>query len=281
MEKSPKFNKKGAPKNQVTSIEELKLNKEKAFAEAEEQLEILKVSLQDLAHRIEEEKPDVLVFLDMSARMFGTPYLKYLRETMGDRAPSVRFYNDQELKGQYLAHESVEDVANRDFEDLKGKKVFFIDETFSTGKGAGALEEAFKVITADMQYFALSKNPDPKFRDELGLSSVTQKERMDEILKNPNIVVYDNPIATLFSRNMRSLYVRDWQGATTPLPRRSKDKEEKKNTIPSANSFYAPPPGMTMEEYEKEEYEITQSLVREVKDKIYDTLKDGPPETSE
>ncbi len=271
MERFPSPKKEKEPMSQVASIQELLLQKEKTKADAEKQLEILKVSLQDLAHRIEGEKPNTLIFLDMSARLFGTPYLKYLRETMGNNAPNIRFYNDQELKGKYLANEDVADVARRDFADLNGKKVFFVDETFSTGKGVGALVEAFKSIQADMSYFALSKNPDPKFQDELGLTKEVQESKRDELLKQSNIVVYDNPIPVLFSRTMKSLYVTDWQGKTNPLVKSSKAKP---NSIPNADSYFLPPKGMTMDEYNIESKKITDSLVREVKDKIYTTLKD-------
>ena len=274
MEKFPQRKVEKAPKNQVTPLEKIRTDAEKSLHEAEGQLEILKGSLQNLAHCIEEEKPDVLIFLDLSARMFGTPFLKYLRETMGDSAPQIRFYNDQELKGGYLSGEDVANIAKRDFSNLSGKKVFFIDETFSTGKGVGALQEAFKVIDADMKYFALSKNPDPKFQDELGLSTETQEVKRNEILQHPNVVVYDNPIQVLFSRNMRSLYVQDWQGKTITLSGRSKTTQKSSGTFPSVDSFYAPPPGMTMDEYKKEESQIVDSLVRRVKDKIYTTLTD-------
>jgi orotate phosphoribosyltransferase-like protein len=245
---------------------------------ANKQIEMIKGSLQDLAHRIEEDKPDIVVFLDLSARLFGSPFLKYLSETMKDNAPLVRFYNDQDLKGRYLHNEVNEDVIEGDFEQIRGKKVFFVDETFSMGKGAVALHEAAMKVGADAHYFALSKDPDvAQGLGEKGthynISETTHLAKVKALTDDGRIVVYENPIKNLFSRFASRLYVHDWQGETLPLDSKPKDTKGGGN-IPNANSYYKPPDGMTMEEYVTTVSAKSDALVRAMKNKVYEALKE-------
>ncbi|MBP7741198.1 MAG: phosphoribosyltransferase [Candidatus Pacebacteria bacterium] len=265
------LNKKGIP---AIPLEQVQAIRDEELKSALEQIEMIKDSLQNLANRIKEERPDLVVFLDLSARIFGTPFLKYLSETMGKEAPPIRFYNDQELKGLYLQGEDADDVIEKDFEQIKGKKVFFVDETFSTGKGAIALQEAANKVDADAYYFALSK--DPNTEQGLGVKGlhhdISEKEHFEKVnalVEEGRIVVYDNPIQELFSRFATRLYAQDWQGETLPLHVKSKSE----SNIPDANSYYAPPEGMSMEEYSSEISKSADMYVRTVKDKVYEALK--------
>jgi orotate phosphoribosyltransferase-like protein len=268
--------KKGTP---VIPLEKIDTVQQEELEIATKQIEIIRGSLQDLAHRIEKERPDLIVFLDLSARVFGTPYRKYLTEIMGKDAPPIRFYNDQDLKGRYLHDEENEDLIEKDFEQIRGKKVFFIDETFSTGKGAVAINEAAMEVGANAYYFALSK--DPHTEEGLGvkgkhydISEETHFAKVEALKKEGRINAYENPIQNLFSRFTTRLYMQDWQGVTMPLTIHSKDSEEK-SSIPDANSYYSPPEGMTMEEYATEVSARSNTFVRKVKDKIYEALKDS------
>lgn len=265
------LNKKGIP---AIPLEKIQAIREEELKTAFEQIEMIKGSLQDLANRIKEEKPDLIVFLDLSARVFGTPFLKYLSETMGKEAPPIRFYNDQELKGRYLQGEEADDVIAQDFEQIRGKKVFFIDETFSTGKGATALQEAANKVDADAYYFALSK--DPNTEQGLGvrglhhdISEEDHFAKVNALVEEGRIVVYENPIQELFSRFATRLYAQDWQGETLPLHVKSKSE----GNIPHADSYYAPPEGMTMEEYSSEISKNADTYVRTVKEKVYEALR--------
>jgi adenine/guanine phosphoribosyltransferase-like PRPP-binding protein len=268
------LNRKGIP---AIPLEQIESTRQKELKTAFEQIEMIKGSLKDLAHRIETEKPDLVVFLDLSARIFGTPFLKYLSETMGKEAPPIRFYNDQELKGRYLHDEDADDVIEKDFEQIRGKKVFFVDETYSTGKGATALQEAAMKVNADAYYFALSK--DPNTEQGLGvkglhhdISEETHFAKVNALTKEGRIVVYENPIHELFSRFATRLYTQDWQGETLPL--HLKPNAGSKSTMPDANSYFTPPEGMTMEEYSSEISRSADTYVRTVKQKVYQTLKD-------
>lgn len=47
--------------------------------QTDKELRELKMVFADFLDRIRTENPDVLVFLDKGARVFGTPFLKYLK----------------------------------------------------------------------------------------------------------------------------------------------------------------------------------------------------------
>ena len=70
-------------KSQVIPVETIDKISSEELVSAERQMEVIATSLRDLAYRVEEGKPDYLVFLDLSARLLATPYQKYLNEKMG------------------------------------------------------------------------------------------------------------------------------------------------------------------------------------------------------
>jgi adenine/guanine phosphoribosyltransferase-like PRPP-binding protein len=242
---------------------------------ASHDIEMIKSSLKDLAQRIQSEKPDVVVFLDLSARIFGTPYLRYLKETMREEAPLIRFYNDQDLKGKYLHDEPSDDLILQDSTNFRGRKVFFVDETFSSGKGAVAIEDASAKAGIDAYYFALSRAPrsDWDNEDDHNISKEAHLAKVDSFVKEGRIIVYENPIQTMFSRFAVRLYVQDWQGKTLPISDDSEQKSENVSTLPNANNYIIPPEDMSLEEYSAAITERKETFVRTIKEKIYEALK--------
>jgi len=262
----------------VTSLEEIDAIQAEELQMATKQIEEIKESLKDLAHRIEVEEPQLLIFLDVSARVLGTPFLKYLSEIMGPETPLVRFYNDHDLKGRYLRDEMNDDLVENDFETLRGKKIFFIDETYSTGKGAIALHEAAMAVGADAYYFALSKDPHVQdglgdWREHYDISEETHFDKVKALTNEGRIVTYQNPIKNLFARFASRLYVHDSHGETSPISMKS-EGQKKSTGIPNANSYLVPPTGMTMEEYVATIAQKSDTFVRAIKDKVYRALKD-------
>ncbi len=266
-EAGPKTRKEGAG-TPVPSLEAIDTLLSEEQDKAEKELAIIGESLRTLAQKIEQDRPDVLVFLDLSARILAAPYQKYLSERMGREAPLIRFYNDHELKGRFLAHEDLNGLTETDFEPLRGKKIFFIDETFSEGKGALALLEASAAAGIDGQYFALTKDPEPPSDKIL---SDKDRLRVEQNIADNKIVIYDHPIHNLFSRFGSRLYVQEHQGTTRPV-QVSKSEAMNSSTIPHADSYMRPPEGMSMEEYQLAASAKFDAATREMKEKIYQTL---------
>ena len=257
------------------SLADIDSSDREEMAAVDKQIAMIQGSLKDLAHRIETGTPDAVVFLDLSARIFGSAYVKYLGEVMGEKAPAIKFYNDQALKGAYLYGKKSADRVEEDFASLRGKKVYFVDETFSAGKGAVALEETAARAGADAYYFALSRDPRSAGLGVKGeqhdISEQEHNEKVQALQASGRITVYNNPIRTMFSRNASRMYVQDWQGET--LPRRPRGDRDKSGTVPDANSYITPPDGMTREEYDAAVSSRRRAFVQAVKDKIYQALK--------
>lgn len=238
-------------------------------------LKLIGPSLRELAQKIELEKPDVVVFLDMSARIFGTPYLKHLRGKMGEDTPDIRFFNDHLLKARQMTQFSFAETAKEEFQDFAGKKVFFVDETYSNGKGAIAILQAAQETNVDAYYFAFSKDPSPS--NEYKLSD--EDENVINFAKEGGrVIISNNPIANLFSRWASRLYVQDFQGETLPVARQSKATVTPSGGIPDANSYIKPPEGMSQSEYTEAASEKIDTAVRLVKNMIYENLKPSDSE---
>ena len=268
---------RGLRRPEVTSIQET----EKIYSEleqrADQELREIGPSLRDLAHRIVNEKPDTIIFLDVSARIFGTPFMQYLTERMGADAPQVRFYNDDKLKGAYLEHgsESVDAVVTHDLQDLVGKKLFFVDETFSNGKGAAAIYSAKDALGGNIFYTALSVDPDPPTGefDSYGKSEIEHAAVLKQISADPHFIFYDNPLQTVFSREASRLYMTDSaQRKLNPYEARSVRRAKGDSTIPHILDMHRPPKGMTMEEYDRKIRELSHHAAESIKRKIYATL---------
>lgn len=237
---------------------------DKILKHADEQLEIIRPALKDFIRRIEVDQPDTIYFLDKSARIFGTPFKKYLESLSLKKMPQINYFNDHDLKGLYLAGGltklSSEEILGDTAREFKGKKIFFLDETYSGGKGAASLKR-LKEITEneDISYFALSRDDGIKKQEEVedfdstyGIKYLEHEKVLDEIAKDPNFIIYANQISTLFSREVAALYLDEVtsDSKTTTVhygsKRRSKllDRERKSRgakaiNVPSVSNFSA------------------------------------------
>jgi hypothetical protein len=114
------------------------------------ELAIIEPGLKDLSRRICSEKPDFVVFLDKGARLFAVPLRRFLRASGMTPLPEFRYFNDTRLKEAYLYKKhSFNTIAEDELGSLKGKKSFFVDETYSLGQGAAALEKAFSFLNLE------------------------------------------------------------------------------------------------------------------------------------
>lgn len=255
-------------KSNVPSLEEMDSLIAERLQEATNQIEEITPALHELAQKIKSERPDVLVFLDMSARIFGTPYLKYLREEMEEKTPVIRFFNDDKLKGSFLDGENFIEVVTSEFKDLVGKKVFFVDETFSGGKGATTLLRAAEMTNVEASYIAFSKDPNPS-----NTSYITEQD--EQLIKDGihtgHVCIFDYPITNLFSRWASRLYVQDFQGETLPVERQLKN-DDNSGGIPDANSYIKPPEGMSIAEYTQASSDKIETATKTIKNLIYDVL---------
>lgn len=253
----------------------------------EEHLEIIKDSLRDFVKRIQNEKPDMVIFLDKSARVFGEPIFKYLNEQKIPKIPDVRFYNDDYLKGLYLKCKLNKESVDEELSDLKNKKVFFLDETFSSGKGAATIKKAKEFLgNSEMFYFALTQDKGPKILDDFEvcypLLEKEHKRNLNEINNDSSFKIYNNDIRDLFSREASRLYVTEADEnekvrTINKLPYGSSKKIKisgKEITIPSAydsDERYEYP--CDKKEYFRLKEKEKQNTINIIKEKIIDTLK--------
>jgi hypothetical protein len=252
-----------------------------------EQLEIIKESLQDFVKRIQEEEPDMVFFMDKSARVFGEPIFRYLNDQKMLKMPEIRFYNDDYLKGLYLNGKLDKKSVDKELYCLEGKKIFFLDETFSGGKGAATIKKSAEFIdNCEIFYFALTQDKRPKVLDDFGvwftLSEEEHKKNLKEISDDDNFKIYDNDIGELFSREVSKLYVMetDENGklrTVNVLPYGSSKKinvQEREIIIPNSYDFnegYEYP--CDKKEYFRLKEKEKQNTINVVKEKILETLR--------
>ena len=253
-----------------------------------EQLEIIKESLRDFVGRIIIEQPDVVVFMDKGARIFGTPIKEYLKILGLPKVPEIRYYNDDDLKLAYVNNLNIQKMVDEDLADLKDKKVFFLDETYFSGKGAAALKKAKNILNNEnISYFALTVCPNEQARkeevdewqDHHALPLEEHQKIIEEIKKDKNFVVYENEAMQLFSRLAAKYYVEQIKvnERTTTVHFGSKKmmrlKEEEyiktgQREISFPSAFETPEEEM---EYRKKSLE----LIARIKKMILETLKEG------
>ncbi len=259
---------------------------------AKEQLEIIEPALQDILSKIIKEQPDYIVFLDKGARIFGTPFRQYLSNLALDKNPEVRFYNDDVVKGVFLKNEPLKEIAQKDFSQYKGKKVFFIDETFSSGKGALSLRSIIELTGIDGKYFALSQDSKkPELEQGDSFYSIPRKEYDEQIAVMRNderFMIYGNKIDILFSKSAAELYVTDNQNlpgnsshqGTLPryqsLPSSAEESvynySKNKGEAPSPRKYMELPEGMTWRQYDDQVRQMNFEAVKKMKEMIYETL---------
>jgi hypothetical protein len=260
------------------SIDTVREMKRDLLLEATEQLELIGPSLRDLASRIQEQKPRAVIFMDKSARPFGTPFKSFLQESMGKDAPAVLFYNDAWLKQAYLDNDPVflKKVAEEDLETVAGKKVFFVDETFSRGRGAAAIKSASAFLGSEVHYFALSRDPDttvPLHLGEYALSEEQHAKNIQEIEHDSRFVIYPNPIHNLFSRFVSRMYVDEDSGGST-YGVWGGSNEAPGERVATLKELVLPLEEVDQEQFSKEVRTEFFDCVRSVKQMIYKTLTD-------
>ncbi len=253
----------------------------------EEDLEIIKDSLRDFVKRIQDEEPDTVIFLDKSARVFGDPVHKFLVEQRTPKMPEIGFYNDDYLKGLYLDGKLDKESVDKELYKLKDKKVFFLDETFSSGKGAATIKKAKEFLgNEELSYFALTEDKGPKDLDDFeawhNLSEFEHKKNLEDIENDSKFRIYDNDTRELFSRQVSRLDVAeaDENGKvrTVIMPPFGSSKKirsaDKEITIPNAydsEERYEYP--CDKEEYFRLKEKEKQETIRIVKEKILETLR--------
>jgi hypothetical protein len=279
---------------EMKPVEEIEAANAKLVETARVQLEQLKPSLNDLMQRIIDEKPELVVFLDKGARVLGTPIAKFLRDKT-ESLPEIRFYNDDRLKGSYLnfksgyAHEDdFWKVVEKDFAPYKGKKIFFIDETFSGGKGAAALSSAIVDAGVDGYYFALTKDPDAQEEydwDEDKNHRVSYQQMMDAVdrlRQNGKLKIYGNNIGYLFTKDASALYVIDKAKGQTGsryevIPKgkleETYDLSIKPGKIPSAIIYMDELAGTDWKEHDRQVRLTNRKTVDELKNLITKALE--------
>lgn len=280
-----------SPEN-ILTLKEIEQENQELIERAKHELEILKPTFRDLVGQIKTEAPDIIVFMDKGARILAAPLRKYLNET-GSAAPEIKFYNDTPLKGHYLRKEDkeFETRAKDDLNDLTGKKVFFIDETFSAGKGAVTLRRVMDMMHLNAKYFALSRDPNPtEFTpDNEGEENFfyyrPMYEHLDELEKVKNdsrFRIYDNRISVLFSRVAANLYITEdanikTQGRYEPVPAGSEGEVfnyvRKNQRFPHTRAYSEVPENMSWMEYDQRVRDLNMAAVRALKEEILKRLR--------
>ncbi len=286
----PKFLMKDLRPEPSRPIEQIEKEHADLIERAQRELEIIAPSLKDLVAKIENEKPDSVLFLDKGARILAAPVRKYLHDRMGENTPKIQRYNDDPLKTPFLRNEPIDDVVAEDFMPLSGKKVFYVDETFSSGKGAVALDKATSQANVDMKYFALSRaTPHPKESPEqatfgpgkfYGLSREDYEKELKRIRNDPRFTIYPNDIQNLFTRDAATLCVVDPAGKTKSRyelvsgddAENLYDYKPKRRQFPHARHYDKPPAGMSWEEFDKKVREMNMRTVRTLTHMIYEVL---------
>ncbi len=279
-------------KSESTPFDQVVELREEMIDIAKEQLEVIEPALCDILSKIIEEKPDYVIFLDKGARLFGTPFRQYLSSLHLDKNPKIGFYNDDAVKGAFLKNEPLKEVVNRDFSQYKGKKVFFIDETFSSGKGALALRSIFDIADINGKYFSLSQDSrKPELEQGDNFYNITREEydeQMAVMHKDERFKIYGNKIDILFSKGASELYVIDDQNLPAnslyhrTLPRyqslpSSAEKEvydysKNSGEAPSPRKYTELPEGMTWRQYDDQVRQINFETIKKLKGMIYKTL---------
>jgi hypothetical protein len=248
---------------------------EGVIKEAKEQLTTIRESLLDLVDKIKREKPDAVVFLDKGSRIFAVPIRKYLHSLGNSQLPEFRFYNDVNAKEEYCFDSKfeLENVAREDFEPMRGKKLFFIDETYSVGHGAATILELAKLAGVDATYIALSKDPAPTGDQEEALPSFLEHEAfIKESIRSGKVLIYPNHLNTMFSKTAgKYLYGADLETRTNPHVIRN-PQYNRTSKMPEASRYAVSNYGMPQEEYEKKESEFQRNTIAKLHELILKTL---------
>jgi hypothetical protein len=172
------------------------------------QIEVIKPALENLKFKINEIKPDRLILLSKGADLFLNPLKKYFEENKIDQ--DIECYSDFSLKTAFLKQELDNEFVESYFPKLSSQKIMFVDETFSGGKGALAINEMSRVADAkNVYYFALSQDRDKCSAEEeieRAFSKINPNDFKKDLLSiksNPNFILNECYInGYLFSKDI-------------------------------------------------------------------------------
>lgn len=188
--------------------EEIKHNNQ-YISKAQQELPLLKSSLQALTELVIDEEPNYVIFLDKSTRIFGSPFYQYLKSLGLEKMPLIRFYNDDSLKERCewsYKYPDLERFIEEEFAQIKDKKVIFVDEIFHMGRGAKAIKAMKEVLrNSDISYLALTCT------SPLVPSGRGQKREIDK-LKRSDPKFHIQEIRTgedIFAYYAKKLYIKD------------------------------------------------------------------------
>ena len=239
---------------------EKRLQKEGFFLNyLKETIECLKPTLKDFFLHVISEKPDYIILLDKGARMFGTPFHKYISSLNLERKPKILFFNDDTYKRDFKNSGEAQEALKRDFidscpkEDFLNKKLFIVDETIFHGTGASLLQKFFNRNSIDGYYFALS--------------SEGEDEKINNSLKNDKrFKIYDTEISTndLKYIEIYAQSIADFKNPNT-------------NIVETKSKFEYVEDIEKVEEISKQELlikkrKLTSELQRQINDTLYKTL---------
>lgn len=197
------------------------------FEEMESDIEKIAPSLVDICEKVLEEKPDIIIFLDKSARIFAGPIKKYLgdaTEGRKDVLPKFYFYNNNTINqeitkyrcGVFCAQVDLElekRIAD-EFKILTGRKIFIIDENYSSGKVLRMWVEVNNVLNGidpetQIHFFALTR--DEQEREYKERVKFFKNETLEKATAEPNFkfTIYDTVKTNVFSKFYHFQYVQD------------------------------------------------------------------------
>lgn len=141
--------------------------------DTKKQLEVLKPAFKDFFKNVIEQRPDYIILLDKGARPFGIPFEHFLKKLNLDKNPKIIFWNDSRYKNEFddtLSQKNAVDEYNKN-KQFHGKKIFFFDEDYQSGRGSEMLKKIFNESDIDGQYFALnyySQDSRRSFQEKFG-----------------------------------------------------------------------------------------------------------------
>jgi hypothetical protein len=281
-------------------------NKE-IIEKTERDLDQIAPALVELCKEAKKEKPDNLIFLDKSCRIFAGPIKKFIRDILAgkkDYSPNFLFFNDDEFKNSIVRRneenkfEAIVDDGTKKkiddiFKEIKGEKTFIIDETFSFAKGVRAFVEAVRYYNqgkkqdekVEILYFSLAYNEKPV---EIYPASIILSESqrpaengneffietldMAKSTDGFKLHIYNNNIPDLFSTNYKLKYVRDRNDQSESINTSLNDfkKEEDKSKYDDLLRLY----GSNWDEQVKQENNQIFYLSKVAKKMIYEKMID-------
>lgn len=226
-------------------------------------LEHLKPSFKDFFSRVVKEQPDYVVFLDKGARPFATPFKKYFNNINLSNPPKILFWNDERYKS--LSEKNLaQDLLKKDFidsnpdKDFSKKKIFVVDETYYSGRGARMLRDFFDINHVDGHYFSFT-------HESRSSTEGLEEDEKDEFKDDERFTIYDNHAGpSFFPKQITKLYLMD---SIDPIT----GKIVTSNRFAFIDSSDGPKDNQSQEKLKKQK-ELIDETRKKVSDAIYNTL---------